>query len=159
MIVDADGLNALAANMPATFQATGPRILTPHPGEFERLSNVSRADRKQQISAAIAFAQKGNLVLVLKGSETVITDGSTTIVNHTGNPKMAVGGSGDCLTGIIAAMVCQGLPPLKAAHLGTALHGMAGDIAAERLACPSILATDLIDDLPEAFCRIARDPR
>jgi len=155
MVLDADGMNALPQALPRTPKAAGPRILTPHPGEFERFSRVSSKDRPKQIAAAIAIAKENRIVIVLKGFETVITDGDTTTVNRTGNPKMAVGGSGDCLTGIIAALVCQGLQPLAAAQLGTALHGLAGDLAAERLGCPSVLATDLIESLPEAFGKLA----
>ena len=154
MVIDADALTALPLALPSLPRAKGPRILTPHPGEFERLSGVSRKDRLRQSLAAVAIAKENRVVIVLKGFETVITDGETTIVNRTGNPKMAVGGSGDCLTGIITALVCQGLKPLAAAHLGATLHGLAGDLAAKRLGCPSVLATDLLDDLPEAFSLI-----
>ncbi len=154
MVLDADGMNALPQALPRTPKAAGPRILTPHPGEFERFTRVSSKDRTKQIATAIAIAKENRIVIVLKGFETVITDGETTTINRTGNPKMAVGGSGDCLTGIITALVCQGLQPLQAAQLGTALHGLAGDLAAERLGCPSVLATDLIESLPDAFRKL-----
>lgn len=156
MVLDADGMNAVPQALPRTPKASGPRILTPHPGEFERFSRVSSKDRTKQIEAAIAIAKENHIVIALKGFETVITDGSTTTVNLTGNPKMAVGGSGDCLTGIITALVCQGLQPLAATQLGVALHGLAGDLAAARLGCPSVLATDLIEELPNAFEEIQR---
>ncbi len=159
LVLDADGMNALPQALPRTPKAAGPRILTPHPGEFERFSRVSRKDRSKQVAAAIAIAKENRIVIVLKGFETVITDGDTTTVNRTGNPKMAVGGSGDCLTGIITALVCQGLQPLAAAQLGTALHGLAGDLAAERLGCPSVLATDLLEDLPKAFDQLKRSEK
>ncbi len=151
MVIDADALNALPQAVPLLPNAHGRRILTPHPGEFERLCGVSRHDRLRQCQAAVTIAKESHVVIVLKGFETLITDGETTIVNKTGNPKMASGGSGDCLTGIITGLVCQGMKPLDAAHLGTALHGAAGDLAAKRLGCPSVLATDILDELPNAF--------
>jgi ADP-dependent NAD(P)H-hydrate dehydratase len=154
MVLDADGMNAIPQALPRTPKAAGPRILTPHPGEFERFTRISSKDRAKQIAAAISIAKENKIVIVLKGYETVVTDGVATTVNKTGNPKMAVGGSGDCLTGMIAALICQGLQPLAAAQLGTELHGLAGDIAARRLGCPSVLATDLIECIPEAFAAL-----
>jgi NAD(P)H-hydrate epimerase len=92
-------------------------------------------------------------VLVLKGAGTVVTDGRRVYVNTTGNPGMATGGAGDVLTGVVAALIGQGLSPFDAAVLGVYLHGLAGDIAAERLGEVSLIATDLIDHLGQAFCR------
>ncbi|MDZ4853181.1 MAG: NAD(P)H-hydrate dehydratase [Pirellulaceae bacterium] len=154
MVVDADALNALSEARQSFPKASGPRILTPHPGEFERLSGVATDNRSDQVAAAIAMARENQWLIVLKGHETVITDGDATHINRTGNPKMAVGGSGDCLTGIITALICQGLDAISAARFGTALHGLAGDLAANRLGCPSVLATDLLEDLPDAFSQL-----
>jgi NAD(P)H-hydrate epimerase len=90
-------------------------------------------------------------VLVLKGHRTLVTDGQRVTVNTSGNPGMATGGSGDVLTGIITALVCQGLTPFDAAHLGVYLHGLAGDLAADQLGQVSLIARDLVDYLPQAF--------
>jgi NAD(P)H-hydrate epimerase len=101
--------------------------------------------------AAVEFAAKHGVVVVLKGHQTCITDAHRRVLNTTGNPGMATGGSGDVLTGLIAAMVCQGLSPFHAAHLGAYLHGLAGDTAAEKLGQESLTASDLIRHLPAAF--------
>ncbi len=154
LVLDADGMNAIPQALSRTPKAAGARILTPHPGEFERFTRVSSKDREKQTATAISIAKENRIIIILKGHETVITDGETTTINKTGNPKMAVGGSGDCLTGIITALICQGLQPLAAAQLGVALHGLAGDTAARKLGCPSVLATDLIDSLPDAFAAL-----
>ncbi len=159
MIVDADALNALA-NAPE-FLGTpgGPRILTPHAGEFERLAKQQAAcetnKRAGQAAALCGRDGSGRTIVVLKGHQTIITDGEQYAVNATGNPGMATGGTGDCLTGIIAALVAQGLCPWEAAQLGVHVHGMAGDLAAERLGEISLIASDLVDFLPEVFMKLA----
>lgn len=149
-VFDADALNALAA-IHSPLITNFPRILTPHPGEFARLTKVPTSDPVGQQQAAIELAKSQNLVIVLKSHATLVTDGSSSYRNSTGNPSLAVGGSGDCLTGIITALVCQGLCPFDAAVLGVYLQGLAADIAHERLGTPSTLGTDLIDSLPAAF--------
>ena len=149
MVVDADGLNGLRWEQLQAHAPAGPRILTPHPGEWQRWCQVSAKDRPAQIETAVATAKRFGWTIVLKGYRSVITDGERVEINQTGNAKMAVGGSGDCLTGIIAALTGQGLSPFDAARLGTHVHGQAGDLAATRLGCPSVLATDLIDALTD----------
>ena len=104
-------------------------------------------------AAAGELAKRCGAVVVLKGHRTLITDGGQTTVNTTGNPGMASGGSGDVLTGLIAALVSQGLSPFDAAQLGVYLHGLAGDLAAERVGQESLIASDLVEALPEAFAR------
>lgn len=158
MVVDADALFALAEQKPAIEKPTGPRILTPHPGEFKRLTGeLPEGARRMPAAAGLAQRDKtGNTVVVLKGHETVITDGHRIALNKTGNPGMATGGSGDVLTGIITALLCQKLPPFEAARLGVYVHGLAGDIAAAELGEVSLIATDLIEYLPKAFQRIAK---
>jgi ADP-dependent NAD(P)H-hydrate dehydratase len=155
MVIDADALNALAAHWgESTFpsiQPIGKRILTPHPGEWARISHVSASDRAGQIAAANELAFRTDSVVVLKSERTWITDGNRTCENSTGNPSLAVGGSGDCLTGLIAGLVCQGLDPFDAARLGVFLHGLAADLAHQSLQTPSTLATDLLAFLPQAF--------
>lgn len=161
LVVDADGLNALADVAQRNGQPPkhpGPRILTPHPGEFGRLANRKFASRDEQISAAQEFAKAWDVVLVLKGHRTLITDGSRQEYNETGNPGMATGGSGDVLTGIITALVCQGLSPFDAAVLGCHVHGLAGDLAAEEIGQVSLIATDIVRYLPQAFCTVIAKP-
>jgi ADP-dependent NAD(P)H-hydrate dehydratase len=154
LVVDADGLNALAETAQRNGQPPrhpGPRILTPHPGEFSRLANRKFESRDEQIAIAKKFAKEWNVVLVLKGQHTLITNGERHELNQTGNPGMATGGSGDVLTGIITALVCQQLSPFDAAVLGCHVHGLAGDLAAAEVGQVSLIATDLIKFLPAAF--------
>ncbi|WP_417394419.1 NAD(P)H-hydrate dehydratase [Gimesia chilikensis] len=152
LIVDADGLNSLAAADSPLPEPAGPRILTPHPGEFSRLTNVSikeiAADRETH---ALEFARQHKVILLLKGAGTIITDGSRIAVNPTGNAGMATGGTGDVLTGLTTSLAGQGLLPFDAAQLGAYLHGLAGDLAADDLTQPAMIAADLIDYLPDAW--------
>jgi NAD(P)H-hydrate epimerase len=108
----------------------------------------------QRITAAAELAlsdAEGKTVVVLKGHNTVVTDGTQFSINRTGNPGMATGGSGDVLTGIVTALLCQSLAPFDAARLGVHVHGLAGDLAAEDLGQVSMIASDLIHFLPKAF--------
>jgi ADP-dependent NAD(P)H-hydrate dehydratase len=155
LVIDADGLNNLAGvkNWPARLKAK--LILTPHPGEMKRLwSGLLReelpADRQQQ---ALQLAQRTNTIVVLKGAGTVVTDGKKVYINKTGNPGMATAGSGDVLTGVITALLGQGLSNFDAAVLGVYIHGSAGDIAAEKIGQVSLMTTDIIDSLPDAFLK------
>ncbi len=150
-VVDADALNALADSPHALASPGGPRILTPHPGEFARLHGRMPRSVEERMAAAAELARRAGAVVLLKGHRTCISDGSTTVLNTTGNPGMATGGSGDVLTGLITALCCQGLSIFDAARLGAHLHGLAGDLAAERLGQVSMIAADLIDALPEAI--------
>jgi ADP-dependent NAD(P)H-hydrate dehydratase len=143
-VFDADALNSLAEQPDTLAGAKAPRILTPHPGEFRRLlggrdpgSRAASCDEAQRLAARL------RVVIVLKGTQTFVTDGTHDYVNHTGNPGMATGGTGDTLTGILTGLLCQGFPPFDAARLGVWLHGRAGDLAAEELGEPSLLPTDL----------------
>ena len=145
LILDADGITLMAAHKDILRGRTGPAILTPHAGEFARLGCESHTNR---VSAAKAAARDLNCIMLLKGHETVITDGDSTYINHTGNPGMAVGGCGDVLAGIIAALVGQGIAPLEAAAAGAWLHGAAGDRCAERLGQYGMLPTDMLAHLP-----------
>ena len=154
MVVDADGLNALSSRPEVLSEPGGPRILTPHPGEFARLlGKTFRIAPQKAPPVAINLAARLGVVIVLKGHRTCVTDGTTRAINTTGNPGMATGGSGDVLTGLVAALACQGLSPFDAARLGVYLHGLAGDLAAEQLGQESLAASDLVRFLPEAFRR------
>ncbi len=155
VVIDADGLNTLAKikNWPAyTHEQI---VLTPHPGEMgrllEKMENPPATKNRSELAQAVA--KSTSTVVVLKGHQTVVADRSRVYVNTTGNPGMATGGSGDVLTGVITALMGQGLSCYDAACLGVYLHGLAGDIAAEKIGQISLIATDLIDALPEAFQR------
>jgi NAD(P)H-hydrate epimerase len=157
LLIDGDGLNNLSkiAGWPSRRKAQ--IVLTPHPGEMRRLwSGLFREEIPPDRQATAArVAQTAGAVVALKGAGTVVTDGDRLYVNATGNPGMATAGSGDCLTGVVAALMGQGLSDLDATILGVYLHGRAGDIAATRLGQISLMATDIVEALPEAFKTIA----
>lgn len=145
VILDADGINVLQGHIDILRGRTSPTILTPHIGEFRRLTDQVSSDR---IFDAIRLATDTGTVVLLKGNKTVITDGDDVYVNPTGNPGMAVGGSGDVLGGIIAALLGQGISPILAAACGAWLHGAAGDICAEQIGQYGMLPTDMLQVLP-----------
>jgi len=155
LVIDADGLNNLAVLKSWVGKLKAKLVLTPHPGEMKKLwLALSReslpASRQEQ---AVQLAQLTGTTVALKGAGTVVTDGQKVYVNKTGNPGMATAGSGDVLTGVITALIGQGLSNFDAAVLGVYIHGLAGDIAAEKLGQVSLIATDIIDALGEAFTR------
>ncbi len=158
LVMDADGLNAFAAEPGVLAGAAGPRVLTPHPGELRRLLGDIASDASIDTlrERAIRLAAEHGIVVVLKGHRTLITDGVRCTFNRTGNPGLATGGSGDVLTGLIGALLGQGLEPFGAAQLGVYLHGLAGDLAAAALGQISLVARDLLEYLPAAFQ--AREP-
>jgi NAD(P)H-hydrate epimerase len=153
IVLDADGLNALAKILatPAWQPRTAPLICTPHPGEFARLLPKPPATVTDRESQATYFAKTHHLLLVLKGHQTLVTDGQQFYRNTTGNPGMATGGTGDVLTGLIAALLGQKMAPFAAAQLGVYLHGLAGDLAAAELGEISLTALDIAQWLPEAL--------
>jgi NAD(P)H-hydrate epimerase len=158
MVIDADGLNAMAEWQDGLKKTEGPRILTPHPGEFQRLSGEACAEnlneRAEQAAALCRVDSAGQTIVILKGHRTIVTDGKCVSFNHTGNPGMATGGSGDSLTGVLTALLAQGMKPWDAARLGVHVHGLAGDLAAEELGEVSMIASDLVDFLPLAFTNL-----
>ena len=145
VVVDADGINVLSAHRDLLRGRKLPTILTPHDGEFARLGGVIGEDR---MSAAAALAEELGCTVLLKGHETCVTDGTDGYINPTGNPGMAVGGSGDVLAGVITALLGAGLPPLEAAACGAWLHGAAGDRCAAELGQYGMLPTDMLSALP-----------
>ncbi|WP_437206153.1 NAD(P)H-hydrate dehydratase [Planctomicrobium sp. SH664] len=152
LLVDADGLNALAVKPECLGKHAAHRVLTPHPGEFARLIGSDIATvQKHREELALEFAAQRHVVLVLKGHGTVVTDGERLYVNTTGNSGMATGGTGDVLTGLITALLAQNFEPFAAAQLGVYLHGLAGDLAAEALSKPGLIASDLPRFLPHAW--------
>lgn len=154
MVVDADGLNAMSMSMleAAVKGTAADRILTPHPGEFARLCRLPVAEvQADRQTLAAQLAKRTGTVVLLKGPETIITDGEHLAVNQTGNSGMATGGSGDVLTGILAGLLAQGMSAFEAAQLGAHLHGLAGDLAAGELSEQALIASDLPDFLGRAW--------
>lgn len=155
MVIDADGLNALAGhlNLLRTADLGFTKILTPHPGEFSRLVDRPVAYiQKNRQTLAKSFACRYNVVLVLKGKDTIVSSPTgRTYTNKTGNPGMATAGSGDCLTGIIAALLAEGFSGFEAAKLGVYLHGLAGDLAAKDKTQAGMIASDIIEKIPAAL--------
>jgi ADP-dependent NAD(P)H-hydrate dehydratase len=153
VVLDADGLNALHTDRLG--ERTAPLVMTPHPGEFSRLSGLdipTIQGRRQEVASR--FAAEHGVILVLKGQGTVVTDGKRIFVNTTGNPGMATAGSGDVLTGVIAAFLAQGLEPFDAAQLGVYIHGFAGDMARDALGEVGMIAADLLTYLSQAIRRL-----
>lgn len=145
VVLDADGINVMASHKDILRGRTAPTILTPHDGEFARLGGTIGTDR---MASARELALDLGCILLLKGHRTCITDGITDYLNQTGNPGMAVGGSGDVLSGIIVSLLGQGIAPLEAAAVGAWLHGAAGDLCAEELGQYGMLPTDMLNALP-----------
>jgi ADP-dependent NAD(P)H-hydrate dehydratase len=157
-VVDADGLNVLAPFTEEFQSRPCPLILTPHPGEFCRLSGRHMPDvQAHREAAAVEFAGRFGVVLVLKGAGTIVTDGQNLYRNSTGNPGLATGGAGDVLTGAIAALLGQQLSPFEAAVAGVWVHGRAGDHAAATLGQIGLTAADVIECLPQAFQDLETD--
>jgi hydroxyethylthiazole kinase-like uncharacterized protein yjeF len=153
LVIDADGLNALAGHLDAIDGRRAPTILTPHPGEMSRLlGGLSTAQvQADRMRLAKRFARKHRCVLALKGRGTIVTDGKQACVNETGNPGMATGGMGDVLTGLIAGLLCQGLQPFDAVRLGVFVHGLAGDLAAREMGELALIAEDVLGRVPQVF--------
>ena len=146
LIIDADGLNCISSHIDILKERTAPTILTPHPGEMSRLCGKTVSDiQSSRQSTAESFASEYGCITVLKGEGTIITDGSCTYINSTGNGCLAKGGSGDVLSGIIGALVCQGIPPLSAAAAGTYIHGFAADECIDSIAMSCVTARDVIE--------------
>lgn len=156
-VFDADALWALAAMRPDDRpRHAGGRVLTPHAGEMLRLLGHDPAsprahDRAWLEAKALEMAAASEAIVVLKGPGTLITDGTRQVHNETGNPGMATGGTGDLLTGVIAALMAQGMSSFDAARFGAWIHGRAGDLAAAEVGEISMSARDLLERLPAAF--------
>jgi ADP-dependent NAD(P)H-hydrate dehydratase / NAD(P)H-hydrate epimerase len=162
IVVDADGLNAFAGVPEALRPLAGRAVLTPHPGEFRRLGGAleSGASDAEREAALRAFVEAQGVCTLLKGAGTLVCalgsedEGLRLYRNETGNPGMATAGSGDVLTGVIAALLAAGLEPFQAACLGAWLHGRAGDVASRRFGRAPLLATDVLEALPEVIRRL-----
>ena len=156
LLLDADALNIISENKSLLKKIPAGTILTPHPGEFKRLAGAAKNDF-QKFEMLKSFAKKYNVTVVLKGANTCIAaPGGETYFNSTGNPGMAKGGSGDVLSGIIGALLARGISPLNACIGGVYLHGLAGDIAAEKFSMESMTASDIISSIGAAFKKIKK---
>ena len=146
VVLDADGINSILLNIDVLREANAPLVLTPHPGEMARLINEDVAYvQSNRIDVARAFANEYGCVLVLKGANTVVTDGQSVFVNTTGNAGMAMGGTGDMLTGMIASFIAQGIDPLDAAVCAVYIHGLCGDITAKEISQRGMTIEDMIE--------------
>lgn len=156
MVVDADGINALADAGIILEGEHAPVVLTPHPGEMARLMGTTIGDvQTERLRVTQQAAQRFASTVVLKGACSIIAEHDRPpVINPTGNPGMATGGTGDVLTGMIAGLIAQGLVPFEAAAAGVYLHGLAGDLAAERIGQPSLLASDLVTAIPGAVRQV-----
>ncbi|WP_264520021.1 NAD(P)H-hydrate dehydratase [Flavobacterium sp. N1994] len=153
IVFDADALNILAKNQDWFSKLSSKSILTPHPKEFDRLFGNHTSEEERRATATTKAAEL-NLIIVLKGHQTFITDGNDSFQNTTGNSGLAKGGSGDALTGIITAFLAQGNEPIYAAILGVYLHGLAADSTLESQSVESMIITDVIENLGKAFKKI-----
>ena len=155
LVLDADGLNVLAGNLHLLAGRAAPTVITPHEGEFARLTGCS-LPVSDRVGAARSFAAEHGCVVVLKGHRTVTAapDGRVWI-NTSGNPGMAKGGSGDVLAGMILSLIGQGLPAAESAAMAVWLHGRAGDLAAESLGEYAMTPTDLLAFLPRALMELS----
>jgi ADP-dependent NAD(P)H-hydrate dehydratase / NAD(P)H-hydrate epimerase len=153
VVLDADGISAFAGHLDALKNVKLPLVLTPHPGEMSRLTGKDRQEiQNNRKDVALGFAAEYNTVLVLKGHETVVASPTGEFyVNKTGNPGMATGGTGDVLTGMIAAFLAQGIAPFEASILAVYFHGLAGDLAAKEKGFLGLIAHDLLSKLPEVL--------
>jgi len=155
LVIDADGLNALVVNLKLLGSAkSDTKVITPHPGEMARLLKINikqvQAKRKELASS---FARAYNCLVVLKGHQTVVADGKKVYLNNSGNPGMSTAGSGDVLSGMLAAFLGQKLDSFSAAKYAVYLHGLAGDLAAKEKTQISLIASDIIAKIPEAIKR------
>jgi NAD(P)H-hydrate epimerase len=153
LVIDADGLNCLAGDLSFLDRKRGPIVLTPHPGEMARLAGCSTAEvQADRLRAARLVAERHGVVVVLKGSRTVIASPSGLVaINPTGNPGMASGGMGDALAGVVGSLLAQGLEATEAAETGVFWHGAAADDVAGRRGEAGLLASDVIEALPRAL--------
>ncbi len=169
IVIDADGINALTGKLHILYNIKKNVVLTPHPGEMSRLINLDSAKdvQKKRLSIATQFVKsihkqlgKGkDFVLILKGDKTIVVDYDKVYINRTGNPGMATAGAGDVLTGIIVSLIGQGFNVFDASQLGVHIHGLAGDMALKKKGEVSMIASDILDFLPDAFLRYKKSRR
>lgn len=155
IVIDADGINVLKNNLQLLKEKNSDIVLTPHMGEMARITGMSiETIEKNKIHIAKAFAKEYNVILLLKGYNTIVSDGEKVIINNTGNSAMASGGMGDCLTGLIASLIGQGLSAFKAAYVGAYIHGYCGDNLAKE--SYSVSASNILEQLPKAIKELSQ---
>lgn len=145
VVLDADGINVISGHKNILRGRTSPTIITPHLGEFSRFNGTVSNNPTYD---AIQLAKDLGIIVVLKGHNTVVTDGNTLYINRTGNPGLATGGSGDVLAGMILSLLGQKLPPLESAACGVWLHGKAADICAEEIGQYGMIPSDMLNVIP-----------
>jgi len=154
MVIDADALNIIALSRYLLEYVPAYSVFTPHPGELKRLVGQT-TDYQDMIIKAKSLATRNGIIVVVKGAPTItIAPDGRMYVNTTGNPGMATGGSGDVLTGMILALLAQGYKSEQAALIAVYLHGLAGDMAAQRLSMTAMTSADIIDSLPQAWLQM-----
>ncbi len=157
LVIDADGLNVLSDNLSVLNYRTDATILTPHPGEMERLTKTPKKE-EDRLPSALKLASSHNVHVVLKGHRTIVaTPDGYAYINPTGNPAMATAGMGDALTGMIAGFIAQGMKPAIAAVAGVYCHGLAGDIAARQFGDRGVVASDVIKCFPDAMNQVTKE--
>lgn len=155
LVIDADGLNLIAADKSLFDLVPANTVFTPHPAEMSRLTGLPLVSVLEDIPGVCEnFAEKHRTICALKDHATAVSDGKRTMINHSGNSGMATGGSGDVLAGIIGSIMAQGAPAFDSAALGVFIHGLAGDTAADTLSEYSVTASDIIDSIPRIMKRI-----
>lgn len=152
LIIDGGAFAAIATEFMIIRKRQSPTIITPHPGEMSRITGKSIPEvQEKRTEFATKYAKVSGAVVALKGHNTIVTDGTDVYVNETGNPGLATAGTGDVLTGIIAGLVGQGMAPMEAAKLGVFLHGLAGDYVTEEKGQHGVIASDVIERIPNAY--------
>jgi NAD(P)H-hydrate epimerase len=158
VVIDADGLNAIAGKTGILKKSRAPVILTPHPGEMKRLLRSLQETEADRIGTALSFAKRTGTYLLLKGVPTVVaTPAGEVFINTTGNPGMATAGTGDVLTGIVSALLAQKLSPEHASILGAYIHGYIGDVAAGTKGLHALTASDIINAIPRVLRSMAEN--
>lgn len=153
IVIDADGINVLKDRINILKNKKSEIIITPHLGEMSNITGLSIEHIKQnRIEVSKEFAQENNLIVLLKGFNTIVTDGEKTIINPTGNSSMASGGMGDCLTGMIAAFIAQGYEPIKATCIAAYIHGYSGERLSREMFC--VNASHILEDIPFSIKKI-----
>ncbi len=152
IIIDADGINSISQNINVLKERTGATIITPHPMEFSRISGLSVGEiGRDRIGAAVDLSREYGVIVVLKGANTVVTDGDHVFVNTSGNPALAKGGSGDVLCGMIGGLLAQGADPIGAAANAVYCHGYAAELVSNDIPQACVLASDIIEALPKVY--------
>lgn len=155
IVLDADGINCINDNPDILKNRNGITIITPHPGELAKLLNRDIKEiQENRVFYSKYTSNKYNIITLLKGYNTIVTDGDSVYVNSTGNPGMATAGSGDLLTGIIISLICQGISPMNSGIMGAFIHGLAGDLASVEKGEYGLIATDILEYIPEAVKKL-----